>query len=770
MNTSIKSLAKLGLLTLMTTVVGATSAWAQFTDTQPPTLVSATFTPNPVDVTGGDASVTLALHLTDDLSGIDFSVNPFSGYVTMSGPGGQFFTLYSWTFNCTIGNPGDLDTVWESTFTVFEGTQNGDWTLSYLALYDKAGNMLWLDANSPVPVGPLTINSFSDTTPPVVSEPLFTTDAGQGINSIDTSASGQSIRLQLHITDDISGFGLDDGSLLDSDQFQVFAQNVSNGTYTYPASLSRLSGDRKDAIWEASFWFPQYSPTGYWNINLTIRDNAKNYASYNSDSLIDVNGNPSQIQVFSDPTDITPPTISALSLSPITIDTSAADATVNTTVTVADDLSGMSYVFVYLISPSGAQQRYIYCAPTTANFLGGDLKGSTTFPRYSEAGTWKVSSIYLVDNVNNTLYISNPAAQGLSATLNVILPSLDTDGSVDAAGGTVEDAVFGERASITIPPGAVAGNTTAAIDVLTSPLDVPLPTGFAGANTYYVNIHLDPEPNYPLSPPGLTVVLPLTHPMTPGTPINLFRVNTTTGLLEPAISVFGGPVVGSVDAGGLSATFTGVSRLSTVVGLLPDPVITWANPADIAYGTALSVLQLNATANVPGQFAYTPPAGTVLNAGPNQKLTAVFTPDDTVNYHEVTNTVTINVLDAIQIKPTGYPLVSSRRVSSTVWEYVYKFQIKNNSSSKAYNVTAQLKTWPSQVSVTDGAVNFGNVNPGQTLFSQDTFTVRIDRLKPVQNSELSWLVTYAYSAGGSLTTTVTLPLKQDSALARSNRE
>ena len=42
------------------------------------------------------------------------------------------------------------------------------------------------------------------------------------------------------------------------------------------------------------------------------------------------------------------------------------------------------------------------------------------------------------------------------------------------------------------------------------------------------------------------------------------------------------------------------------------PTITWSNPADITYGTALSGTQLDATANVPGTFAYTPASGTVL--------------------------------------------------------------------------------------------------------------------------------------------------------------
>jgi hypothetical protein len=73
------------------------------------------------------------------------------------------------------------------------------------------------------------------------------------------------------------------------------------------------------------------------------------------------------------------------------------------------------------------------------------------------------------------------------------------------------------------------------------------------------------------------------------------------------------------------------------------PVITWANPADITYGTLLSATQLNATADVPGTFTYTPPSGTKLNAGPGQNLKVDFTPTDAVNYSAATKTVTINV-------------------------------------------------------------------------------------------------------------------------------
>ncbi len=72
------------------------------------------------------------------------------------------------------------------------------------------------------------------------------------------------------------------------------------------------------------------------------------------------------------------------------------------------------------------------------------------------------------------------------------------------------------------------------------------------------------------------------------------------------------------------------------------PVISWATPGPIAYGTALSAAQLNAQANVAGSFQYTPAAGTVLNVGPNA-LQVTFTPQDASDYNTATATVIVTV-------------------------------------------------------------------------------------------------------------------------------
>jgi hypothetical protein len=76
------------------------------------------------------------------------------------------------------------------------------------------------------------------------------------------------------------------------------------------------------------------------------------------------------------------------------------------------------------------------------------------------------------------------------------------------------------------------------------------------------------------------------------------------------------------------------------------PVITWAAPAPIRYGTPLGSTQLDARASVAGSFVYTPGYGTVLHAG-TQTLKATFTPADSGDYYSATATVSITVNPAL---------------------------------------------------------------------------------------------------------------------------
>jgi hypothetical protein len=113
------------------------------------------------------------------------------------------------------------------------------------------------------------------------------------------------------------------------------------------------------------------------------------------------------------------------------------------------------------------------------------------------------------------------------------------------------------------------------------------------------------------------------------------------------------PTAGTVLASGaqtLSVTFTPTdtadyTTATAAVGLTVNtatPTITWAAPSAITYGTGLNSTQLDATANVPGSFVYSPAAGTVLSAG-SQTLSVTFTPTDATDYAAATATVTLTV-------------------------------------------------------------------------------------------------------------------------------
>ena len=118
------------------------------------------------------------------------------------------------------------------------------------------------------------------------------------------------------------------------------------------------------------------------------------------------------------------------------------------------------------------------------------------------------------------------------------------------------------------------------------------------------------------------------------------------------------------------------------------PVITWTNPADIVAGTPLGATQLNATANVAGSFAYTPPAGTVLPAGNGQTLSVSFTPADATDYTMQTAAVMINVTPG-----TGSTVVTAFPATATF-------------STSTQNVTLSATLTSSLGTVSGGTVTF----------------------------------------------------------------
>jgi mucin-19 len=100
-----------------------------------------------------------------------------------------------------------------------------------------------------------------------------------------------------------------------------------------------------------------------------------------------------------------------------------------------------------------------------------------------------------------------------------------------------------------------------------------------------------------------------------------------------------------------AADYTAASGTVMVNVDQATPIVNWATPAAITYGTALSDAQLDAISSwtvggtlgsVAGTFTYTPAAGKVFAVG-SHTLNVTFTPSDTTDYTPATGSATLMV-------------------------------------------------------------------------------------------------------------------------------
>lgn len=298
-----------------------------------------------------------------------------------------------------------------------------------------------------------------------------------------------------------------------------------------------------------------------------------------------------------------------------------------------------------VVTSSAATAVYSWASNGVPLADGGRISGSST-------PTLTIANAQLDDSATYTITATNAAGSGsASATLTVSVtstivtwstPSPITYGTVlttnqlDATANLPGTFVYNPSVSTVLNAG------TNALSVVFTPMD----TNDYQSATNFVMLTVLPAP--------LTV-----------TAANFTRPQGTTN------PVFTGTITGLQNGDNITATYSCSATVSSPPGTYPivpalvDPnnrrtnysvnlvngtlsvgtVVTWTNPAPITYGTVLGSGQLNATANVPGAFAYSPASGTVLKVG-TYTLTTVFTPSDTNDYQIATNTVSLVVSPA----------------------------------------------------------------------------------------------------------------------------
>jgi hypothetical protein len=174
---------------------------------------------------------------------------------------------------------------------------------------------------------------------------------------------------------------------------------------------------------------PAFSNAGTWKVgSVFIADASGNTQTIDTDAIAAA-GFPTTLQVSS-AVDDAPPDLTGLAFARDSVDTTAAPAAVIVNFTATDNLAGVRYVELSLLSPSGSSTQRAKVNLTPAKTIAGSA--NFTLPRFSEAGTWTVNSAFLADAAGNTLILDTaglvekgfPTALSVTSSRDTAAPQL----------------------------------------------------------------------------------------------------------------------------------------------------------------------------------------------------------------------------------------------------------------------------------------------------------------------------------------------------------
>ncbi|MGD0305400.1 MAG: choice-of-anchor D domain-containing protein [Candidatus Acidiferrales bacterium] len=295
-------------------------------------------------------------------------------------------------------------------------------------------------------------------------------------------------------------------------------------------------------------------------------------------------------------------------------------------------------------------------------------------PEQSGSFTFTVTAIDTNGDTGSQTYTVNVAANPVEITLSPSFVSVPAGGTVQFSATVTGTTNTGVNWSVSpFPTGGTISTTglyQAPATAITGTIFVTATSQASSGITAFASVTVTAATTK--STP--TITWPAPTAISYGTALSATQLDATASV--PGTFSYS-PSSGTILNGGtstLSVTFTPTNTTSyntatASVLLLVNPVaptITWPTPAAITYGTALGSTQLDATASVPGSFAYSPASGTTPTAG-STTLNATFTPTNTANYKSATATVSLVVNQATPVItwPTPAAITVGSSLSAT---------------------------------------------------------------------------------------------------------
>lgn len=356
-------------------------------DSEAPRLEGLLMSTRKADITENQAFINFFIKVSDDVNGFSDGIvrifdsagfeqdsQPFS--VTERDLGDEWSGVY------TVGFP--IDTDWP--------TGKGRVEIELVEAVTGATRIYSpSDEDFPLPdseIFHVTDGGTDDTVPPQLRALEVTPRV------VDVSDGPATVTVTLRVTDEGRGFA--DGNLwllTPDDGYVEYAPLYDNGEQDY------------DGIHQVEIQIPRYAKPGTWSLICYLRDLLSNDQEYPFDLEFGPDTDPSITVVNTGTVDDTGPVVTACSITPGQIDTTAAAVPVEVTVTITEDIAGLQDAYIFFYNPDDAYQPDLYALLDGTNRISGDGMNGTyrvtrTIPQGSVEGIWRIE-MYMRDQAGN---------------------------------------------------------------------------------------------------------------------------------------------------------------------------------------------------------------------------------------------------------------------------------------------------------------------------------------------------------------------------------
>jgi hypothetical protein len=347
-------------------------------DTQPLAIAGLTIQPQTVDVTDTAAEIFLDVHIIDDVSG------PWNGRITIRDPQGNIQQMTGPRISGTA-----QDGIYRVTVPVPRYGKTGTYTIEKIEADDYAGHHTeMLEADILAADFPMTfqVTGLSDGGDPQITGFSFQP------SQVNPAQGGGRTILTAQITDDLSGFV--------SGTATLSSPSGGKSISVYLGSAQRVSGNALSGVYAYEIQIPEFSEAGVWTLqDLSLTDRLGYSTSYDATTLTAAGMESGFTVISGSVLDEAAPFLTSLQIAPTVIDVSNGSQSIQVTVGVTDDQSGLYIGTITVGSPSGWTTSINFGA--AERIEGSDVNGvyriQSTVTPYTGAGVWQVQSVVLTD-------------------------------------------------------------------------------------------------------------------------------------------------------------------------------------------------------------------------------------------------------------------------------------------------------------------------------------------------------------------------------------